>query len=157
MSSRQTGHGSFSVERKLPYAVEKVFAAWARPEAKAQWFVGPVDRWTAQIREQDFRVGGREHLRGGFSDGTVSDFQAFYHDIIPNERIVYTYEMQVNDIRMSVSVASITFKADGKGTQLTVTEQGVFLDEFHAGGDSRETGTQGLIDKLEAVLAQAGA
>jgi uncharacterized protein YndB with AHSA1/START domain len=155
-AARQVEHGSFTIERHYDYAPAKVFAAWSHPDAKAKWFTGPANLWTQLIREQDFRVGGREHVRGRFSEGNkVSDFQAVYHDIIPDQRIVYVYEMQVNDVRMSVSVATITFAADGKGTKLTVTEQGVFLDEFHGDGSGRESGTRGLLDRLEAALDSA--
>lgn len=153
-TARRAEHGSFTIERHYDYAPTKVYAAWSHPDAKARWFSGPADLWTPLVREQDFRVGGREHVRGRFSDGKVSDFQASYHDIVPEQRIVYTYEMQVNDVRMSVSVATITFAADGKGTRLTLTEQGVFLDEFHDDGAGRETGTRGLLDRLEAALAE---
>ena len=47
--------------------------------------------------------------------------------------------------------ATIEFKARKEGTQIVITEQGVFLDDF---GDARgrECGTQRVINQLEQAL-----
>jgi hypothetical protein len=50
-----------------------------------------------------------------------------------------------------VSLATIELKPAGKGTKLVITEQGVFLDGYDDAG-SRERGTKGLLDQLEAAL-----
>jgi hypothetical protein len=57
--------------------------------------------------EMDFRVGGREVNSGGPKGGPVLVFNAFYQDIVANERIVYTYDMHLDDQRISVSLATI--------------------------------------------------
>ena len=41
MSKRTTSHGTFVIERELPHPPARVFAAWADPKAKAQWFAAP--------------------------------------------------------------------------------------------------------------------
>jgi uncharacterized protein YndB with AHSA1/START domain len=143
-------HGSFSIERSLGASPARVYAAWATRDAKARWFGGGED-WTEIRRVLDFRVGGHEHLSGRWRGGTVSRFDCRYYDILPNERIVYAYEMHLDETRISVSLATIEFKPQGAGTRLIVTEQGAFLDGYDDGG-SRERGTKGLIDKLEAAL-----
>jgi uncharacterized protein YndB with AHSA1/START domain len=81
----------------------------------------------------------------------VSTFDAVYHDIVPDERIVYTYTMLLDDKKISVSLATVEVKSAGKGTRLVVTEQGVFLDGYEDKG-SREHGTGWLIDKLGESL-----
>ena len=45
----------------------------------------------------DFRVGGRERAKGRFDGGVTTTFDAIYHDIVPRMRIVYTYEMHLDD------------------------------------------------------------
>jgi uncharacterized protein YndB with AHSA1/START domain len=148
-------HGTFKIERELPHAPERVFAAWADPKAKLKWFAGPPGQWTQIEREMDFRVGGRERLKGKFNRGTVSDFSALYHDIVPRERIVYSYSMHIDEKKISVSLATIQFEAakvGGKaGTKLVVTEQGAFLDGYDDAG-SREQGTKFLIEAMAASL-----
>lgn len=153
--ARSVQHGTFTIEREFPYPPERVFAAWADPKAKGKWFAGPPGQWTQLEREMDFRVGGRERLKGRFNRGTVSDFNALYHDIVPRERIVYSYAMHVDEKKISVSLATIQFEAakvGGKaGTRLVLTEQGAFLDGYDDAG-SRERGTQALIENLLACL-----
>ena len=36
-------------------------------------------------------------------------FDSLYYDIVPDERIVYSYEMHLDDKRISVSLATIEF------------------------------------------------
>ncbi|MFZ5755433.1 MAG: SRPBCC family protein [Pseudomonadota bacterium] len=148
MSSAQ--HGSFTIERVLAFAPARVYAAWATEEGKARWFSGS-DGWTLLLREFDFRIGGRERAKGRRSNGEVTDFQAVYHDIVPERRIVYSYGMHLDDRRISVSLATVEFHAESGGTRLRVTEQGAFLDSYHDGG-SRERGTQLLMDAMTASL-----
>lgn len=141
-------HGSFTIERTFRAPPQKVFAAWAMPEAKQAWFAG-VDGWTEQIREFDFREGGRERLVGRKGTGTISDFRCTYWEIIPGERIVYAYEMILNGVRISVSLATLEFAPAGSGTQLTLTEQGAYLVTYDPAGDdhgSRERGTRELVE-----------
>jgi len=102
----------------------------------------------------DIRPGGRERLKGRWTSGVVSAFDAFYFDVVPCERLVYAYEMHKNERKISVSLATVQLKPQGKGTRLVVTEQGAFLDGYDAAG-SRETGTGFLLDRLGASLAAA--
>jgi uncharacterized protein YndB with AHSA1/START domain len=72
---------------------------------------------------------------------------------VPNERIVYVYEMHVGEPRISVSLATIELQARGQGTLLKITEQGVFFDGYDDGG-SREHGTRILMDRLAHSINQ---
>jgi len=150
--ARSITHHSFTIERELPHAPARVFAAWADPKAKAQWFGAPRDLCTETIREHDFRVGGKERLRGEWKTGKVSDFHCVYQDILADRRIVYCYSMYVNEQKLSVSLATIEFEASAKGTKLILTEQGAYFDGHQDGGPSREQGTRGLVEMLARHL-----
>jgi uncharacterized protein YndB with AHSA1/START domain len=65
----RTVHATFTIEREYPLPIPRVFAAWADPKAKAQWFAGPKD-WKLKHREQEFRGGGAGQgaLLDGFDD-----------------------------------------------------------------------------------------
>ena len=143
-------HGSFTIERVFDTPVAIVYRAWADKTAKARWFVGPSG-WKEEIREQDFRVGGQDRLKGVHPNGMTSDFRAEYRDIVPNERIVYVYDMHIGERKISVSLATVTFQSVNGGTRMTVTEQGTFLDGYDDAG-SRERGTNQLMDQLTASL-----
>lgn len=151
MSQPTVQHGTFVIERDFPQPPVRVFAAWASSEAKAAWFAGPPGKWQALERRLDFRIGGAERLRGSFEGGRESDFQAHYHDIVHNRRIVYSYSMYMDGRRISVSLATIEFRRSGEGTHLVLTEQGVFLDGYDNIG-SREKGTRALVEALAKSL-----
>ena len=73
--------------------------------------------------------------------------------LVPDQRIVYSYVMHLDEQRISVSLATIELLPDGKGTLLKLTEQGVFLDGYDDAG-KREDGTKGLLDQLGLALQQ---
>jgi uncharacterized protein YndB with AHSA1/START domain len=153
MTDRSVTHSTFVIERTYDAPPARVFAAWASREAKGQWFGSPGD--DDQHHELDFRVGGRESWRGGLGGPTGAStfsFDAIYQDIVRDERIVYAYDMHMDDMRISVSLATVEFKPAGDGTRLTFTEQGAFLDGLDE-ADRREEGTGTLLDALGKVLA----
>ena len=155
LETRSVVHSAFTLERAYDAPAERVYRALSDEAAKAKWFGGTEGQWRPIERSMDFRVGGRERLKGRWESGVVSTFDAIYHDIVPNERIVYTYEMHLDEKKISVSLATMQIKAVGPGrTTLKVTEQGAFLDGYDDGG-SRERGTGFLLDKLAASLAEA--
>jgi uncharacterized protein YndB with AHSA1/START domain len=146
MTARSTEHATFTIERTYDAEPARVFAAWADPVAKTRWFGGGSDDY-----ELDFRVGGRELNRGGEPGGAVYTYEAVYRDIVEDERIVYTYEMYLDEARISVSVTSVDFVGEGAGTRLTFTEHGVFLDGLDS-PSLREQGTGHLLEALGADL-----
>jgi len=153
MKLSTVSHDTFVIERTYDTPVAQVFRAWADPLLKARWFAGSADARGAGY-ELDFRVGGREVNRGGPPGGPVYTYESKFHDIVPEQRIVYTYEMFADEQRISVSVATVEFRNHDATTHLVLTEQGVFLD----GQDTvaqREEGTRSLLDSLPAVLAGA--
>jgi uncharacterized protein YndB with AHSA1/START domain len=152
MVQRTVTHATFAIERTYNATPATVFAAWSDPVAKRRWFVGPAD-WEDSGYSLDFRVSGREHSSGGPRGGPIHHYDATYLDIVPNERIIYGYDMHLDDKRISVSLATVEFKPAGKGTRLTFTEQGAFLDGYDDAG-SRERGTTYLLDALGAGLAR---
>ncbi len=58
MSTPDLIHGHFTIERIYDAAPARVFEAWADPEVKARWFVGPAG-WTQVKRELEFPRGRR--------------------------------------------------------------------------------------------------
>jgi uncharacterized protein YndB with AHSA1/START domain len=146
-------HASFHLERTYDAPVERVYKALSDVTAKSKWFSGDPGRCEILERQMDFRIGGRERVRGRWEGGLVSTFDAVYHDIVPRERIVYTYEMHLDERKISVSLATLQLNpTESGGTTLKVTEQGAFLDGYDDAG-SREHGTGIILDRLGASLA----
>ncbi|MFC4809301.1 SRPBCC family protein [Paenibacillus sp. GCM10023250] len=145
MTKRTVEHTQFTVERVYGAKPERVFAAWSDPAKKAQWF--------AKADVFEFRVGGRECNRDRLPDGMSVNFEAQYQEIVPNERIVYSYALDLDDARVSVSVVTVELRPADGGTRLVFTEQGAFLD----GRDTpaiREHGTGIMLDALGKLVAE---
>lgn len=148
---RSVVHATFHLERSYEAPVARVWQALTDAGAKQKWFNGPPGRWKLVERHMDVRTGGSERVRGRLESGMVTTFDAAYLDVIPHERLVYSYVMHLDDRKISASLATIQLKAaDGK-TTLMVTEQGAFLDGYDDAG-SREQGTGQLLDALGASL-----
>jgi len=148
MTERSIAHGSFTVERSFKHSPAVVFSAWSTPEFKREWFGTPEAGNPDHLF--DFREGGREFNEGKMGDDLYT-FDVTYQDIIPDNRIVYTYQMKMNGQRISVSVATVELKPDGSGTRMIVREDGAFLDGLDTVAQ-REAGTNYLMDQLGAAL-----
>jgi uncharacterized protein YndB with AHSA1/START domain len=149
--ARSVVHATFHLQRTYDAPVERVWRALTDEAAKQKWFGGPPGRWELLERHMDVRVGGSERLKGRWEGGVVSTFDATYHDVIPNERLVYSYAMHLDEKKISVSLATLQLKAEPGKTSLMVTEQGAFLDGYDNAG-SREQGTGHLLDALGKSL-----
>jgi uncharacterized protein YndB with AHSA1/START domain len=150
--ARSVVHATFHIERTYDASPARVWKALTDPVAKAQWFGAESDQFDIIERAQDVRPGGRERLKGRWGGSVTSTFDSIYYDVIENERLVYCYEMHLDDRKISISIATIQMKADGNRTRLTLTEQGAFLDGYDDAG-ARERGTTELLDALDRSLA----
>jgi len=159
-AERRLARAGFTLTRDYPAAVERVWAAFAEEAQKLEWY-GDADSFERGEWAFDFRVGGQDVAEGTFHDGPVSRYVATYTDIVEHVRIVTTYDMWVDGVHMSTSVASFEFEPidlggplDGhRGTRFTHVEHGVFFDRFWADGPNREAGSRGLLDLLGRHLA----
>ncbi|MGA0567005.1 SRPBCC domain-containing protein [Rathayibacter sp. KR2-224] len=151
-SDRRLAHSGFTLNRDYPVALERVWNAFAIESEKFEWF-GAGDAFETGEWAFDFRVGGRDIAEGTFHDGPVSRFEATYTDIVEHVRIVNTYDMWLDGVHMSTSVASFEFDRIEGGTRLTQVEHGVFFDRFWADGPNRERGSRGVLETLGGYLA----
>lgn len=154
-TTQSVTHSTFVIERTYRATPAQVFQAFADPRIKARWFHGP-EEWGPEELESDFRVGGREVSRGGPEGEAQHVFEARYWDIVPDKRIVYSYDMHVGPVRISVSLATVELMATTAGTRLVFTEQGAYFDGSDSPAD-REHGSAVLLDQLGAELDRRAA
>jgi uncharacterized protein YndB with AHSA1/START domain len=147
---RTVVHDSFSLERVYQASPARVFQALTDPVAKARWFGGGEGHEVIE-RVMDVRPGGRERVRGRWATGAISAFDAVYFDVVQDRRLVYAYEMHMDETKISVSLATMEIEPCDAGARLKVTEQGAFLDGYDDAG-SREHGTGFLLDRIGASL-----
>lgn len=150
--TRSVAHGTFHLERVYDAPAALVWRALTNEADKGKWFGAADGRWELIERYMDVRVGGREREKARWQGGVVSTFDALYHDVIANERLVYSYEMHLDEKKISISLATMQLIAEAAGrTKLKLTEQGAFLDGYDDAG-SRERGTAELLDALGKSL-----
>lgn len=144
-------HATFTVERSYPQAPAKVFAAHADEAAKRRWFA-EGEGFVIDSYSLDFNVGGWERARFRFGeDGAPMTNDCVYHEIVANERLVFSYTMTIGGAPLSTSLATIELKPEGKGTRLIFTEQGIYHGEQDIEG--RKSGTAGLLERLAMELS----
>jgi uncharacterized protein YndB with AHSA1/START domain len=148
-------HADFTIERQYDTTPAQTFSAFADPTLKEAWFAVP-ESFENRVWELDFRVGGGEVNSGGPAGGSIHTFRSRYHDIVADERIVFTYDLSVDDRLMSTSLTTVQlFPAEG-GTRMVFTEQGAFFDGLDEPAE-REHGTGKLLDALGAHLTAEAA
>jgi uncharacterized protein YndB with AHSA1/START domain len=150
---RSVTHATFDIERTYDASPARVWKALTDPAAKAEWFGVPSEKVEILARALEVRPGGRERLKGCFGANVVSVYDATYYDVVEHERLVYCYEMHINDRKISVSVATMQLKAQGHQTRLVLTEQGAYLDGYDD-APTRKHGTGELLDALGDALAR---
>jgi uncharacterized protein YndB with AHSA1/START domain len=145
-------HAEFTIERRYTQTPAQTFSAFADPELKRQWFAN-AGNWEDAEWELDFRVGGGELSAGGAAAGNHKLFRSRFHDIVEDERILYSYDLFHDQRLISVSLTTVEFGPDeGGGTRLLFTEQGAFFDGLDA-AEVREHGSGKLLDRLGRFLA----
>lgn len=141
-------HSTFTLERHFSASIQRVFDAWAKPEARKRWMAQGAEH------DQNFVVGGHETVKGADREGRVLTYQAVYVDIVPNERILTTSTMHSEDQLSTASVTSVEFRTDGAGTLVILTEHGAYLPGQEQ-PEWREQGTAQQLDTLAAEFAAA--
>ena len=137
---------SLTLKRRLNAPPEKVYAAWTDPAQISKWFgpdAGPVTR-----AETDLRVGGRFHIVFHSEDGEEHDVSGTYRQVVPNERLQFTWAWRTMPERESL--VTVIIKADGGGSLLTLIHE-QFFDE--PARDRHEYGWTGCLNKLERLFA----
>lgn len=137
---------SLTIVRRLNASPAKVYAAWTDPAQLVRWF-GP-DSGAVLSAEADARVGGRFNIVFCTQDGEQHNALGEYIEVVPNEKLVMTWEWITMPERRSR--LSLEMKAIAGGTELVLTHD-QFFDE--AARDAHREGWSGALDKLEAYLA----
>jgi uncharacterized protein YndB with AHSA1/START domain len=151
ISERSQIHATFVIERDFGAPLDRVWHALSDSDARDQWF-GGGPTFETHAKSHSFSVGGRAVEEGQWHGGPRSRFESTYTDIVVQQRIVFTYDMWVDDQHLSTSLTTIAVEAEGDRTSLTYTEQGVHFDGLD-NVEGREEGTRGILDRLSTYLS----
>ena len=136
---------SLTLKRQLKAKPAKVYAAWTDPEKILKWF-GP-DKIDVLSAEADARLGGRFLIVMLGADGEEHDVSGTYLEVVPNEKLVFTWAWRSTPERQSL--VTVLIKPDGTGSMLTLIHE-QFFDVVAR--DRHREGWSGCLDKLENYL-----
>jgi len=136
---------SLIIRRRFNAPPEKVFSAWTDPEKVKRW-MGPGDI-KAVSAESDARKGGRYRWVMKSPDGEDHDVSGVYREVIPNEKLVFTWAWKSTPERESL--VTVIIKPDGNGSLMTLQHE-QFYDE--AARDRHQGGWTNAMEKLDKYL-----
>ena len=97
----------------------RVFKAWTEPAEIARWW-GPRGFVTIQC-DMDVSVGGAYRFGMRSPAGTEHWKRGVFREIVPPERIVFTFAWESADGRLGPElITTVTFAEDGAKTRLTL-------------------------------------
>ncbi|MBA2468756.1 MAG: SRPBCC domain-containing protein [Chloroflexia bacterium] len=139
--SASTSDVELSVSRTLDAPRDRVFKAWTEPAR--------LEKWWSPVLEADVRPGGQWRAQAATPDGTGNWSHGEYREVVPPERIVYTFAWDATDT--AETVITVTLADEGEQTALTA-HQGPF--DSTAARDSHAQGWNVALDELAGYLAQ---
>jgi uncharacterized protein YndB with AHSA1/START domain len=137
---------SLTLKRHFNAPPAKVFAAWTDPEKVKVW-MGPGEV-KAVSAESDPRVGGRYHWVMRAPNGEEHDVSGVYREVVPNEKLVFTWAWKSTPERESL--VTVEIKPDGTGSLMTLTHEHFFDADAR---DRHQQGWDGALAKMEKSLA----
>lgn len=139
---------SLTIQRRLNASPDRVYAAWTEPEKIARWFGPSVVLQDTVKAKMDVRVGGSFEVSFNSDDGEFHQVGGQYREVELNRKLVFSWAWYTTPERESL--VTITMKAEGNHTLLTLLHEQLF-DEATKIGHTR--GWTGSMDKLEAMFA----
>jgi uncharacterized protein YndB with AHSA1/START domain len=139
---------------------ELVFKAWTDPKQFARWF--PPDHFSAPVCELDVRPGGviRFHMKGdadtGDFAGVVFPAKGVYREVVPNERLAFTFKGEAEGPPPAV-LTTVIFEDEGHKTRITIYQTAETVADYQ--GLLKIGAAEGLrqsLDKLTVLLGRKG-
>ncbi len=150
-----TLHDSFTLERRYPHGVDKLFAVLTQQPLRERWYAAGRNAFEAFVT--DFRVGGRDHQLYRLGEdtpfpGTAIVNEGRFEDIVPGERFVLSTSTIFGGKRISCALITHEVAPEEDGCLLRLTHQAVFY-EGADGPEMRRGGWETLLDTLGPALA----
>ena len=128
-----------------------VFKAWTQPEHLARWW-GPQG-FVNVAWEMDVRPGGVWFRRMRAPDGTLFTKRGVYREVVPPERLVFTYVNEAADGTLDrETLVTLTFDEQGARTRLTLQHTGFDSVESR---DAHQGGWTSCLERFAEYLAAA--
>ena len=138
------------LERTYQASPERVFNAWVRPDALAQWFA-PSAEYKAVITVLEAHAGGRYRIEMHHQGGKVHVVWGVYRELSPPTRIVMTWAWEGQEV-FGHTLVTVEMTPRGTGTHLLLLHEQFPNDAARA---EHEKGWTGCLERLAPALANA--
>lgn len=138
---------SLTLIRRIKAPAARIYAALTQPELMMQWW-GP-DAGPTLRAEADVRPGGRFSIVFRTLDGAEHNPVGVYREVVPDRKLVFTWEWPGMPERESL--VTFLIRPIDDGVELTLVHEQL-PDEAR---DSHEAGWGGFLDKLTVFLGGA--
>jgi uncharacterized protein YndB with AHSA1/START domain len=145
--------GDLVYERTFDASREQVWKAFTDPEVLARWW-GPHGT-TTTVEEMDVRPGGKWRFVSHGADREDVAFYGEYLDIVPPERIKWTFMFDVEGVGSQGGPETMTLEEiDGRTKVVAISHMGSVEVLEGALATGMVTGAIESYDRLEAELAK---
>jgi len=139
------------IAREFDAPRELVFKAMTDPALLSRWW-GPR-KYRTVVDELDARPGGKWRMRNIGADGDEHAFRGEFREVVPPERVVWTFEYVPLPGHISVETMTLA-ERDGR-TLLTVRNQFSSKEDLEGMINSgMESGARESYERLDEVLAE---
>jgi uncharacterized protein YndB with AHSA1/START domain len=133
---------TLQLNKTYPVKQERVFHAWTKPEQLEKWW-GPQGFKTT-IDEMKVEVNGKYKFNMHAPNGEVHVLAGQYIEIVPNEKLVFTWKWADGDF--PATIVKIDFIDKGDSTEVVVTHTELPSE------DAAKNHNQGWTSTLEGSL-----
>jgi uncharacterized protein YndB with AHSA1/START domain len=136
---------SLVIKKLINATCQQIFEAWSKPESMQQWLFPPMKDWKARA-SNEFKVGGSYKLEMLGNDGNIYTHTGEYKEIIPNKKIVFTWNSHV--VTNTLVTVELREETNGK-TEITLTHDLLPNKDLY---EKHQGGWHGCFDNLEIFL-----
>jgi uncharacterized protein YndB with AHSA1/START domain len=139
------------ITREFDAPRETVFKAMTDPALLSRWW-GPR-KYETIVDHMDVRPGGTWRMLNRAADGGEHAFRGEFREVVPPERVVWTFEYEPLPGHISVETMTLT-ERDGR-TLLTVRDQFASKEDLDGMVQSgMESGARESYERLDEILAE---
>jgi uncharacterized protein YndB with AHSA1/START domain len=135
MSSTKTETETLEVRRTIKASAKRLFELWTNPEKISVWFGGGCSSSVKMV--QNLKLNGEYSIEAIKEDGLLTVMSGKYIEIVPNEKLVYTWTNTSKEFPAVDTIVSVEFLEKGESTEIVLRHSNFTVEasrERHAMG-----------------------
>lgn len=142
---------SLKIQRTVNASVERVYKAWTDPAQLQKWF--GCEYATHIEVNQNLVVGGEYVIKMTTDpDGIVVTVNGEYKEIVPNKKLVYTWNSDSAEFPASDTLITVEFIAKATGTEIVLEHKNFALEKSVEG---HSFGWTAAFEKITALVEKS--